>query len=254
MRLYFGIFALCILPIVSAGEPDADAAAEPPGAIISILPVDPPASTDPDPSEEPAVNWRGAMGQAALTMGFQHAFRVATQPKTRNEIGGSFWHGYWSSIKGIRGWRDGDSTFTNYVAHPLMGSAAGYIYVTNDRRGGVEFGVSREYWQSRLRATAFSAAYSTMFEIGPVSEATIGNVGLNPGTNGAVDFVMTPVGGLGWMVAEDALDKYVIRSVERGGSRWLTATLRCLLNPSRSVVELTRLRPPWRRAGRKLPQ
>ncbi|MBI1356505.1 MAG: hypothetical protein GC160_19355 [Acidobacteria bacterium] len=205
------------------------------------------------PSLERNVDWAGVLRQASLALAFQQAFRVAAQPKTRAELGGPFWKDYGASLRGIRGWRDGDSTFTNYFAHPMMGSMAGYIYLANDRRGEVEFGASRRYWATRLRATGFSAAYSTVFEIGPLSEASVGNVGLHSGTNGAVDFVMTPVGGLGWMVAEDALDKHVIQPIERGANnRWISATLRCVLNPSRSMSHLSRLEPPWRRSGRTL--
>ena len=201
------------------------------------------------------VDWGSLMRQASATMAFQHAFRVAAQPKTRAELGGPFWKGYGQSIKGIRGWRDGDPMFTNYVAHPLMGSVASYMYVENDRRSPPEFENSKRYWSSRLRATGFSAAYSTAFEIGPISEASIGNVGLHPGTNGAVDFVMTPVGGLGWTVAEDVLDKHVIQPFERGvNNRWLAGALRCVLNPARSAVQISRLQPPWRRDGRPLTQ
>ena len=46
--------------------------------------------------------------------------------------------------------------------------------------------------------------YSFQFEFGPLSEASIGNVGLRPNTTGWVDHVITPVGALGFMVAEDA--------------------------------------------------
>lgn len=200
------------------------------------------------------VNWKGLMHQTALALAFQHAFRVAAQPKTRAELGGPFFKDYIHSLRGIKGWDDGDSDFVNYVAHPIMGATAGFMYLDNDRRGDVSLGLSRRYWASRLRATGFAAAYTVAFEVAPISEASIGNVGLNPGTNGTVDFVMTPVGGLGMMVAEDALDKHVLRPLERNSSnRWLVATLRCVLNPARSTVQITRFKPPWRRAGRPLP-
>lgn len=201
------------------------------------------------------VNWNGVVRQTALSLAFQHAFRVAAQPKTRAELSGPFFKDYIHSLHGISGWDDGDSDFVNYVAHPIMGATAGFIYIENDRRGNVDLGLSGRYWSSRLRATGFAAAYTVAFEVAPISEASIGNVGLNSGTNGAVDFVMTPIGGLGMMVAEDALDKHVLRPLERSSSsRWLVATLRCVLNPARSTVQITRFKPPWRRAGRPLPR
>ena len=49
------------------------------------------------------------------------------------------------------------------------------------------------YWKSRLRATAFSWVYSTLFEIGPISEASLGNVQREYPEVGFVDHVWTPV-------------------------------------------------------------
>lgn len=205
-------------------------------------------------SAKSGFDWGAASRQAFLALSIQHGIRLASQEKTRKELGGPFFGDYWRSIKGIRGWEDGDSAEVNYIAHPAMGAAAGYIQVQNDPRGGVEFGGSAEYWKSRLRALGFSAIYTAAFEIGPYSEATIGNVGLNEGTNGAVDFVITPTGGFVWMVAEDALDKHVVQALERrSGNRWAVASARCFLNPTRSLARMLQFRPPWRRDGRPLP-
>ena len=45
---------------------------------------------------------------------------------------------------------------------------------------------------ARARATAWAAVYSFQFELGPFSEASIGNVGLRANTAGSVDHVVTP--------------------------------------------------------------
>ena len=58
----------------------------------------------------------------------------------------------------------------------------------------------------------FSAAYSLQFEIGPLSEASIGNVGMRPETTGWVDHVITPMGAFGLIVVEDALDRYAVKA------------------------------------------
>ena len=119
------------------------------------------------------------------------------QPKTRAEMGGPFFKDWRDSIRGVRGWGDGDSVFTNYVAHPMEGAVSGYIQIHNDPRGRkLEISNTPQYWNSRLRAMGFAALYSTNFEIGVLSEATIGNVGKKPGTSGWVDFVVTPTGEL----------------------------------------------------------
>ena len=72
-----------------------------------------------------------------------------------------------------------------------------------------------DYWKSRIRAGAFAWAYSEQIEIGPISEATIGNVQSAYPQQGFADHVVTPAIGLGWMIAEDALDRYLVRFVER---------------------------------------
>ena len=136
----------------------------------------------------------------------------------------------------------------------MQGAVTSYIYTNNNKTGKMaEFGANRAYWNSRLKAMAYSAAYSAQFELGPIGEASLGNVGSTsvPGTMGWVDLVVTPAGGLGWQVTEDALDRYVIRTLENK-LRWGPAivALRGVLNPSRSFTNVLRLRVPWHRDTR----
>jgi hypothetical protein len=168
-------------------------------------------------------------------------------------MGGSFFQDYAKSITNTSGWQDGDGLLTNYVAHPMMGAITSYVEVQNDRDGiEQKFGGSRRYWNSRLRAMAFAAAYSTQFEIGLLSEAAIGNVGLKKGTSGWVDFIMTPTGGFGLMLAEDALDRHVISRWEEHSSAPHKRFYRMLLNPSRSIANLLRRKVPWHRDTRPM--
>jgi hypothetical protein len=51
---------------------------------------------------------------------------------------------------------------------------------------------------------AWAAAYSTQFEIGPISEASIERVGRHPPTMAVGDLVVTPVGRFTVMVLEDS--------------------------------------------------
>ena len=176
------------------------------------------------------------------------------QPKTRAEMGGPFFKDWRDSIRGVRGWGDGDSVFTNYVAHPMEGAVSGYIQIHNDPRGRkLEISNTPQYWNSRLRAMGFAALYSTNFEIGVLSEATIGNVGKKPGTSGWVDFVVTPTGGFGMIVAEDWLDRYVVRRLEsRTQSTGKRRFYRTLFNPQRGFANLMRGKLPWHRDTRPL--
>jgi hypothetical protein len=206
-----------------------------------------PADTDAAPFK-----WRAAMVQSGTFLGIQHGFRLATEPGTRAELRGPFVKDYFRSIKGVRGWKDGDNTFTNYVGHPMMGAVSGWIFLQNDSRGiGREFGRDSGYWTSRMRAMAWSTAYSAVFEFGPVSEASLGNVGKNGKGAGLVDMVITPVMGTGVVVLEDVLDRFVISAVERRTKNRLVILLtRSILNPDRSFANMMRRKNPWHRDRR----
>lgn len=203
------------------------------------------------PAKTPTFQWKPALEQSWLFLVLDNSVRL-TQERTRRELGGAFWSDYGASVRGFGGWGDGDGPFTNYIAHPMQGSVSSYILIQNDRKGRLqEFGVSSEYWKSRMRGTLWSAAYSVNFELGPFSEASIGNVGKHAGTMGWVDIIMTPVGGLGWQVAEDAVDRYLVRWAEsRTSSRRWRLVLRSTLNPTRALANILRSRPPWHRDTR----
>jgi hypothetical protein len=198
--------------------------------------------------------WKGAITDSLRLLLIEHSTRVAFQDKTRRELGGPFFTDYVRSVKIPDTWEDGDSWAVNYVGHPIHGAAAGFIWLDHeDGAHDPRLGFSKEYWASRGRATAWAAAYSVQFEFGPFSEASIGNVGLRPGTTGWVDHVVTPAGALAFMVAEDALDRYLILRIESWtGNRLLRALARMALNPSRTLSNTAQGRVPWSRAVRPL--
>jgi hypothetical protein len=209
-----------------------------------------------DPSElAPAPStWKGAIADSLRLLLLEHTTRVAFQHKTRRELGGPFLGDYVRSLKIPDTWGDGDSWAINYVGHPIHGAASGFIWLDHeDGAHDPKLGFSKEYWTSRGRATAWAAVYSMQFEFGPMSEASIGNVGLRPNTTGWVDHVVTPAGALGFMVAEDALDRYLIVRIESWtGNRLLRALARMALNPSRTLSNTAQGRAPWARAVRPL--
>jgi hypothetical protein len=197
--------------------------------------------------------WGAALEQSFLFLSIEHSLRL-TQAKTRSQFQGKFMKNYWTSIKNIRGWGDGDSVLTNCIAHPMQGGVAGFIQIQNDPDGiRRELSMDSGYWRSRLKAMGWAALYSTQFEIGPISEATIGHVGKEEGTAGYSDLVVTPLGGLGMLVLEDAVDRFVISRLEPGGTSlgW-QRFLRVTLNPQRSLANLLRFKRPWHRDTRQL--
>ncbi len=196
--------------------------------------------------------WQGALVDSLRLLAIEHTTRVAFQAKTRRELAGPFFSDYRRSLKVPSTWSDGDSGAVNYVGHPIHGAASGFIWL--DHEDGARQprpGLSKSYWASRGRATAWAAIYSLQFEFGPMSEASIGNVGLRPNTTGWVDHVVTPAGALGFMVVEDALDHYLVRRIESWtSSRVLRTISRVALNPSRSLSNAAQGKAPWYRSTR----
>ena len=73
------------------------------------------------------------------------------------------------------------------------------------------------------------------------------------GTSGFVDFVVTPTGGMGMVVAEDWLDRYVVKPLEsRTQSAGKRRFYRTLFNPQRSFANVLRGKLPWHRDTRPL--
>jgi hypothetical protein len=198
--------------------------------------------------------WRNAFNESMRFVLIEHAFRVAMQPQTRARLGGKFFADYADSVKAVKGWGDGDNWFINYVAHPMQGAMTSFIQIQNDPQGRtLEFANHPMYWKSRLKALAWNTAYSTQFEIGPISESSLGNVGQRKGTSGYVDFVITPVGGFAVTLAEDVLDKYIVSRWEaRTDSLKMRGFYRVALNPCRSFANVLRGKSPWHRDTRGL--
>ena len=207
-------------------------------------------SASPDDAQDVRTEnfrWRSAVGQTMMFLAIQHGYAI-TQPKTREAVKGKFWKDYVKSVKSLHGWADGGRFFTNYIAHPMQGSFLGYIQIQNDPKGlKQQFGASGDYWRSRLKALAWSAAWSTQFEIGPISQASIGNVGLK-GKQTYIDIVVTPTVGTAWLIAEDAIDRFLIKRIECATDNFYVKMFsRGLLNPTRTIANLFRFKTPWYR-------
>jgi hypothetical protein len=203
-------------------------------------------------SENTTFQWKSALVDSSIFLGVEHGFRILQDPNVREGLKGPFFKDYIDSVKSIHGWGDGDPFLTNYIAHPTQGAVTGFIEIGNDPQyRSAEFGASSRYWESRMRAMAFSAAYSLQFEIGPISEASIGNVQLHSRNDGIVDWVITPTLGTAFIVVEDLTDKYLIRKVERHTRNvTLLALARTFLNPCRGFSNIMGRRAPWHRDDR----
>ena len=202
----------------------------------------------PEGGETPGVQWRSLLNESFRFLVIEHAFRYATERGTRHP-GRPFFQGYIDSVGALHGWEDGDPFYVNYVGHPMQGAVTGYLWNFNDTRfRRAEFGRDPDYWKSRLRAGAFAWAYGEQMEIGPFSEASLGSVQAKFPQQGLADHVVTPAIGLGWMIAEDALDRYLVRFVERKThNRMVRILVRGGANPSRSLANMLSGQWPWAR-------
>jgi hypothetical protein len=240
------------------GEPDSSEAAGDP-AISSINPSALTPSVLPSQlarsetvSQTGGVDWVGLSRTSFRFLAIEHGFRLLSEPGTRTGLKGPFLRNYGRAADNLHGWADGDEFYVNYVGHPMQGAVAGFVMQQHGRAyNRAEFGSSPEYWKGRLHAAAFAVAYSTQFEIGPLSEASLGSIQSSFPQQGFGDYVITPSLGMAWMIGEDVVDKYVIKRIEAATTNpTLRKLARSFLNPSRSFAYILSGRVAWTRESR----
>ena len=218
-------------------------------------------------NEKPGIQWRSLILQELFLVGVQHGFRLATEPKTRRELGGPFFADWAKIISNTQWnrWSDGDKWFTSHVAHPANGAVAAWIYRNNDTRARYleqDFH-NPVYRNTLLRSFAVATVAAALWKIGPLSEATIGHVGLYPTVDkwglpirdgnrtGLNDYVLNGAVGIPIMVGEDWLDKHVARPLEgHTHSRARIDTICIFTIPARSFANLMAFERPWFRENR----
>jgi hypothetical protein len=130
-------------------------------------------------------------------------------------------------------WNDGNKIATNYIAHPPGGAVYANIARQNSKYRGLLPG-DEDYVKGVMLGMAFAAGASLNHEIGPISEASIGNIGMhNPNQQGWIDPVITTTLGAAWMVMEDVVYRHVLSKIEGRKSRVFWTIV---LNPSRSAA------------------
>jgi hypothetical protein len=247
-----------VFPAIGCAQTEVEALPPQEPLISPVSSIEPSApSTDsparsirpPQDSEPQRVKWKSLLNQSFRFLVLENAFRYGTEEGTRDP-GLPYFKGYLDAVGNLHGWADGDPFYVNYVGHPMQGAVAAYIWTFNDPKYQyVHFGKSPEYWKSRLRAAGWAWAYSEWTEIGPLmSEAAIGNIQTFHPQQGFVDHIVTPSIGLGWMIAEDAMDQYLVRFVERKTQNLVVrALVRGGANPSRTLANVLAFHPFWDR-------
>jgi Lipid A 3-O-deacylase (PagL) len=234
------------------------AAARPAGAYV---PLDQ-CPFDETHARECRVHIKPLVISASLFLTFENAGNLYTGYWYRYETAtGKWWDRYVNSVDDWRWdrWSDNNPFLDDYVGHPMMGAITDQIWIQNDPKGmTLEQSNTWPYWRSRMRALAFSTFYSFEWKLGPIGEASIGHNGDHfyedqgsiTNETGWVELVTTPVGGLAWTLAEDALDKHVVKRLEEHNRNPILLTVYQFLTPARGFDNILRFRPPWYRDSR----
>jgi hypothetical protein len=218
--------------------------------------------TDESRAPECRMHWKPMLLESAIFNAFENGGNLYTGFWYRWEtMHGHWWRRYIDSAAQWRWdrWSDDNPVLDDYVGHPMMGAITNSIWIQNDPKGmTLEFQNDRDYWHSRLRALAWSTFYSFEWKLGPLGEAAIGHngdhfftdKGVRTNETGWVELVTTPVGGLGWTIAEDYLDKHVVTRLEDKSRNPILLTMANFLTPARGFANILRFRPPWYRDSR----
>jgi hypothetical protein len=227
------------------------------------------------PKPNPGFHWRRALQESFTFLTIEQGYVVHSDfywVTVENGVPfNHYWRDYTHSLSTWlhSPWNDGDPNWYGYVGHPVQGALTGFIQIQNDPQGErLEFSKTKAYWWSRLKSGLWNAAYSTQWNLGPLSEVTVEKYGTKVrgpwNYNGSypcyrhcvtgvgqIDIVMTPLGGTGWLIGEDFLDRFIVRRVEDvTPNRFLIDTVRCALNPIRGGANILHGEPPWYRASR----
>jgi hypothetical protein len=207
------------------------------------------------------VRWGPILGESFEFLSLQHIGNIATDKYIREYlVNNPFWSSYIQSVEKYRfnQWSDDTPFIVHNIGHPLMGAITSSIFEQNDPKGrSLVFVNNGNYWRSRTKAMAFSAAYSAQWKIGPLSEASIGNsglytyhiIGLRRTTNetGFQDFIITPVYGMGWNVMEDLTDRFLWPHIHHHVKNRLILTALFWITPAKSGANILRFKPTYYR-------
>lgn len=207
----------------------------PSGAAIKKVPT----------KQPPNINVKVLILSSSFFLGVQHGIRMAEE-KTRRELDGPFFDDWFRAAGTWQGWNDNGKKFTNWVAHPLQGSVYATLFAHSHRQSiNARFGRNRNYWSAKGKQFLYAFLMTEMFELGPASEASLGNV-----NQAGIDHVLTPTLGTAISIAEDAADHYFVRDALRNHRVW-GKFLACTITPTKMVANAFAFRALWYRAPRE---
>ena len=248
------------------------AAAQPVSPVADETPVVTPqrSAVLPEAKHSGGIHWGSLLREWLLNLVMEQTERIVKESKTRNQLSGPFFQGWINTVSMYRfdRWDDNDKFVTSYLGHSTQGAIVAAIFWQNNdhvRFSDQDFH-SAAYRKALLQSFAFVTVDAVQWKLGPLSEASIGDVGFpahwwdrdckelnlpcKPRT-GLNDLVLNEVGGTAMTIGFQWLDKHVQKRIEkRVRSRVLIDTTRVLTNPPQSVANIVRFRAPWFRDSR----
>ena len=205
------------------------------------------------------LDWLPMLWEAFEATAVENAGNIAFDSDTRDALTHNPYIATWFKCVHqyrYRQWSDDTPFVVHDIGHPMQGASVYSIYAQNDPKSrGLIFANTGNYWRGKFKAMAFVTLFEIQWKIGPASEAAIGNSGLNtylvPGTTngrttnetGFQDFVITPVYGLGWNIAEDLVDRFVMPHIWKRTHNRLILTALLPLTPCRDAANVLRYKP-----------
>src|SRR5262245_35670917 len=177
-KLSVVVFCLCSMKVVVQAQTPADPAT---GEPVSASP----SSAAPvlaAPAHSDGIHWGPLVRQWWTYVAIEHVERIVKEPKTRRQLGGPFFRNWFDTVSDYHfdNWNDGGKRITSYLGHPAQGAIVEAIFWQNNDR--VRFSEqnfrSKAYRHALLQAFAFATVDAVLWKVGPLSESSVGNVGL----------------------------------------------------------------------------
>ena len=265
------LFCLWSMSVAATGQPTAFPV--PSESIPSTLPSGPqPALPGVQrPERSAGIHWGPLLRQWLLNLVMDQTVRIVKEPKTRNALSGPFFHDWFSTVSMYHfgRWDDDDKFVTSNLGHPTQGAIVAAIFWQNNdhvRFSDQDFH-SAAYRKALLQAFLFVTFDAVQWKLGPLSESSIGNVGLpahwyerdckqlhticEP-RSVLNDLILNGTVGTAMLVGYQWLDKHVQKRIENAtSSRAVIDTTRMLMNPPQTIANITRMKRPWSRDTRR---
>ena len=233
------LVAVAVLPAVAQELEPPDATATVQGIAVEPAAGNASAAQSSADHRDRGIDWRPVLSESLLFLTAQHLARFP-EDRTANRLGGPFVNDWFDSVRSLNRFSDGGKITTNWVAHPMMGSVATHILGQNDPEYlENKIGSGDRYWRAKGKQFLFATVYSIQFEIGPLSESSLGNI-----HQAGIDFVLTSSLGTLWSVGEDLAAQHVLRPMRATHPKWAN-TLTVLLNPTRAFANVLAFKRPW---------